>query len=201
VAITNGYCTLTEIKAALRITDSTDDTLLELSVESASRMIDGTCERVFYNAGTATRTFATERADLVQIDDCQTITTFQTSSNADYVWDTTWTVTDYQPEPLNQLVAGQTSPYTRVRISGDYDIPVASSVATVRIAGVWGYAAVPTAIKQACIIQASREFKRLDSPLGVAGFGDLGVLRVSRYLDPDVEMLVRPYVRNMHGVA
>lgn len=201
MAITNGYCTLAEIKAALRITDSTDDTLLELSVESASRMIDGTCERVFYNAGTATRVFSTERADLVQIDDCQTITTFQTSSNADFVWDTTWTVTDYQPEPLNQLVAGQASPFTRVRISGDYDIPVASSVATVRIAGVWGFAAVPTAIKQACIIQGSREYKRLDSPLGVAGFGDLGVLRVSRYLDPDVEMLVRPYVRNMHGVA
>lgn len=201
MAITNGYCTLAEIKAALRITDSVDDTLLELSVESASRMIDGTCERVFYNAGTATRVFSSERADLVQIDDCRTITTFETSSNADFVWDTTWTATDYQPEPLNQLVAGQAVPFTRVRVSGDYSIPVASSVATVRITGVWGFAAVPTVIKQACIIQGSREYKRLDSPLGVAGFGDLGVLRVSRYLDPDVEMLVRPYVRNMHGVA
>ena len=48
MAITNGYCTLVEIKAALRITDSTDDTLLENAVESASRRIDGYCGRFFY---------------------------------------------------------------------------------------------------------------------------------------------------------
>lgn len=200
MAIVNGYCSLAEIKAALRISDSVDDTLLELSVEAASRMIDGTCERVFYNAGTATRTFAAERPDLVQIDDCQSITTFRTSTNADYIYDQTFTTTDFQPEPLNQLVAGQVTPFTRVRASGDYDFPVASSVATVQIVGVWGFAAVPVAIKQATILQASREFKRFDSPLGVAGFGDMGMLRVSRYIDPDVEMLVRPYVRNIVGV-
>jgi hypothetical protein len=61
VAITNGYCSLNDIKAALRITDSTDDTLLELAVESASRMIDSVAERTFYNGGTATRQFAPMR--------------------------------------------------------------------------------------------------------------------------------------------
>ena len=30
MAITNGYCTLVEVKAALRITDALDDTLLEI---------------------------------------------------------------------------------------------------------------------------------------------------------------------------
>jgi hypothetical protein len=52
---------------------------------------------------------------------------------------------------------------------------------------------VPTAVKQACVIQSSRIFKRLDSPLGVAGFGDMGAIRVGRYLDPDVEQLLMPY--------
>jgi hypothetical protein len=48
------------------------------------------------------------------------------------------------------------------------------------------------------VIQAARIFKRNDSPLGVAGFGDMGVLRVGRSLDPDVQQLVDPYrlVRN-----
>lgn len=201
MAITNGYCSLNDIKAALRITDSTDDALLELAVESASRMIDSVAERVFYSAGTATRTFAAARDDLVQIDDCRTITTLKTSTNADYIYDQTWTVTDYQGEPLNQLVAGQSTPFTRVRATGDYNFPVASGVATVEIVGVWGFATVPTAIKQACVIQSAREFKRFDSPLGVAGYGDLGVMRVSRYLDPDVEMLVRPWMRNTNAVA
>jgi hypothetical protein len=47
-------------------------------------------------------------------------------------------------------------------------------------------------VTQACIIQASRIYKRLDSPLGVAGFGDMGAIRVGK-VDPDVAMLIRPY--------
>jgi hypothetical protein len=65
--------------------------------------------------------------------------------------------------------------------------------ALVKVTGVWGWPAVPAAISQATILQAARHFKRYDSPLGVAGFGDFGVVRVSRFLDADVQMLVEPY--------
>jgi hypothetical protein len=39
LAITNGYCTLADVKAALRIpnADTIDDTILEGNVEAASR--------------------------------------------------------------------------------------------------------------------------------------------------------------------
>ena len=57
MAITNGYATLAQVKAALRITDNTDDTLIEGSVEAASRLIDGYTLRNFYSVGTATRLF------------------------------------------------------------------------------------------------------------------------------------------------
>jgi hypothetical protein len=33
------------------------------------------------------------------------------------------------------------------------------------------------------------------TPLGVAGFGDMGAIRVSSQLDPDVAQLVMPYKR------
>jgi hypothetical protein len=65
--------------------------------------------------------------------------------------------------------------------------------ALVRITGVYGWPSVPKAVQIASVIQASRIFKRYDSPLGVAGFGDFGAVRVSRFLDPDVEQLVMPY--------
>jgi hypothetical protein len=39
---------------------------------------------------------------------------------------------------------------------------------------------------------AMRQFKRYDSPTGVMGFGDLGVMRVGR-VDPDVEKLLMPF--------
>jgi hypothetical protein len=70
----------------------------------------------------------------------------------------------------------------------------------VRITGVWGWVSIPTAVKQATILQASRIFKRNDSPLGVAGFGDMGVVRVGARLDPDVQHLVDPY-RSMRNFA
>jgi len=35
MAITNGYCTLADVKAALRIIDSVDDSLIEQSIEAA----------------------------------------------------------------------------------------------------------------------------------------------------------------------
>ena len=41
MAITNAYATLADLKGALRITDTVDDALLETSIESASRQIDG----------------------------------------------------------------------------------------------------------------------------------------------------------------
>jgi phage gp36-like protein len=52
VAITNGYCTLAELKASLNITDAVDDTALEAAITSASRMIDDYTERFFYVNGT-----------------------------------------------------------------------------------------------------------------------------------------------------
>ena len=61
-----------------------------------------------------------------------------------------------------------------------------------RVVGTFGWAAIPTAIKQATILLSMRQFKRYDSPLGIAGFGDMGAMRVSR-LDPDVEALVSPF--------
>jgi hypothetical protein len=193
MAITNGYATLAEVKSALQITDSYDDAKLELAIESASRLIDGHAQRVFYNAGTATRYYVADSSWTVPIDDLQSVTTLTTSTAANGVYDVTWSSGDYQLEPLNGYSGGLTTPYTRIRAVGDYSFPMSGGETTVKLIGVFGWAAVPTTIKQAAIIQASRIFKRLDSPLGVAGFGDLGVVRVSSRLDPDVAQLVEPY--------
>jgi hypothetical protein len=51
-------------------------------------------------------------------------------------------------------------------------------------------------VTEAVILQSSRLFTRLDSPLGIAGFGDMGAMRVSFKGDPDVNMLLSPYVRS-----
>lgn len=192
MAITNGLTTLSEVKSILRITDSVDDSLLETCIEAASRQIETHCERVF-TSGTATRVYAPQDSFITETDDIISITSIKTSSAADGVFDITWTATDYQLEPLNGLSGGLQAPYTRIRAVGDYLFTTSAEEATVQVVGVFGYGtAIPTDVKQACNLMAIRQFKRYDSPLGVAGFGDIGVVRVSR-VDPDIESLLSPY--------
>lgn len=201
MAITNGYASLNDVKAALRISDNVDDSLLEMAIESASRMIDGHAGRYFYSSGTATRIYAADDALICQTDDIAgTAITLVTDPDADGTWADTWGIGDYQLEPVNGVVDGLTTPYTRIRATGDYNFPTSSGEALVKVTAVFGFSAIPIAIKQACVIQSSRIFKRLDSPLGVAGFGDMGAVRVSRYLDPDVEQLVAPFVKHRNFV-
>ena len=191
--ITQGYATLAEVKAALRITDSIDDSLLEMAIESASRLIDAYTARSFYNAGTAARYFVADTDWLTNIDDAISITEVATDTSADGTFDIIWQASDYQLEPLNGRVDGLVVPYNAIRAVDSYTFPIWGGEGLVKVTGTWGWNAIPTAIKQATIIQSSRIFKRLDSPLGVLSSPDLGFIRVGSRLDPDVSQLVDSY--------
>jgi len=175
--------------------------LIDNCAGAASRLIDGYCNRKFWAVGSATaRVFQAEDSFYCSIDDISgTAITLQTSTNADGVFDTTWTSTDWQLEPLNGDLDGITWAYDKIRAVGDYLFPTVNanygSQALVKVTANFGWPYVPEPVTQATIIQASRLFKRYDSPLGVAGFGDMGAIRVSRALDPDVAQLVEPYRR------
>lgn len=194
MALTNAYATLNEVKQAMSIpvSDTVDDTMLEIAIESASRAIDSYTNRNFYSSGTATRLYSPTSNYVCEIDDLATFVSLNTIDQDD-AFTVSWTSSDYQLEPLNGIVDGMPTPYTRIRAIGDYLFDPLMGEATVQVTGVFGYASTPIEIKQACLIQASRLMKRLDSPLGVAGFGDLGVVRVSSRLDPDVAQLIDPY--------
>ena len=203
MTITNGYATRNQVKAALRIgtADTLDDDLIDNCVGAASRLIDGYCNRRFWQSGTAeARVFQAEDSFYCSIDDIAgTALTLKTSTQADGTFDLTWKVSDYQLEPLNGNLDGLTWSYDKIRAVGDYLFPTVNAnygeQALVQVTAIFGWPAVPEPITQATIIQASRIFKRYDSPLGVAGFGDLGAIRVSRFLDPDMAQLVEPYRR------
>jgi hypothetical protein len=203
MTISNGYATRNQVKAALRIgtADTLDDDLIDNCVGAASRLIDGYCNRRFWQTGTAeARVYQAEDSFYCSIDDIAgTALTLKTSSQSDGTFDVTWKVSDYQLEPLNGNLDGLTWSYDKIRAVGDYLFPTVNAnygeQALVQVTAVFGWPAVPEPITQATIIQASRIFKRYDSPLGVAGFGDLGAIRVSRFLDPDMAQLVEPYRR------
>jgi hypothetical protein len=201
--INQGYATRNQVKAALRIgtADTLDDDLIDNCVGAASRLIDGYCNRKFWQSGTAeARVFQAEDSFYCSIDDIAgTALTLKSSTQADGTFDLTWKVSDYQLEPLNGNLDGLTWSYDKIRAVGDYLFPTVNAnygeQALVQVTAIFGWPSVPEPITQATIIQASRIFKRYDSPLGVAGFGDLGAIRVSRFLDPDMAQLVEPYRR------
>ena len=193
MALTNAYCTLNQVKASLRIpvSDTVDDELIELAINSASRDIDQATERQFYSTS-ATRIYTPRDSYMTDIDDLVSLTTLKTSTAADGIFDVTWTATDYQLEPLNGIAGGIEVPANAIRAVGDYTYPISGGEATVQVTGTFGFATAPVAIEQATVLLASRIFKRNDSPGGVMGFGDIGVVRVSR-IDPDIDRLIMPY--------
>jgi hypothetical protein len=200
MAITNGYATLAEVKLAARIQDTIDDALLELSIESASRDIDAYTERVFFSTGATavTRIYIPQDLYLLETDDIISVNTIKSDSTGEGGFDLTWDEADYQLEPLNGIAGGITTPFTRIRAVGSKLWPIYeprdinAGQASVQITGVFGFASIPIAVKQATVLAALRAYKRYESPTGVLGFSDMGVVRVGR-LDPDVQRLIDPY--------
>lgn len=117
----------------------------------------------------------------------------KTDQGDDGTFETTWASTDYQLEPLNLLEGDSYSPYWRIRAVEGRVFPCSSRRAALQVTAAWGWTAVPADVKQAALIKAARVWMRKDSPQGVAGFGEFGVVRISRQQDPDVADLLDPF--------
>ncbi len=200
MTITNGYTTLLTVKTALGIPvdERDDDFYLEATIESVSRMIDNHTGRRFY-AETDTRYYAPISIDEIYTDDLLTVTTLKTDDDADGTFETTWTTSDYHLLPFNAATGGR--PYTRIETSGygSYSFPVGTKKA-VQIAGSFGYcttANLPKPVAEACKLQSIRLFKRKDAPFGVIAGGEMQQSMSIPDLDPDVKMLLSPYVRRV----
>jgi len=104
--------------------------------------------------------------------------TVETSDNG-----VTWTEltedTDYRTYPDNAFTLSR---------------PVEAFVADewpawVRVTARWGWPAVPAQVAEATLRTAARAYRRKDSPDGVAGSSDWGLIRVPN-LDPDVRQML-----------
>lgn len=196
MAITNGYTTLADLKAALRLTDNVDDSLLERAIESASRRIDGYCGRWFYKtSATAVNIYPINEYLVAFPDDVSnTSITIKIDTNADGTYATTLTQgVDYILEPTDAALRGY--PYTHARMVGGQTFPleVTPSFPTVQVTAQWGWNAVPSDVSQACVLLSMRQFARLNAALGVVGFADMAI--TVRAVDPDVRDLLNQYVK------
>lgn len=194
MALTNAYCTLSDLKTSLGIDDIQDDVSLEAAIMAASRMVDDYTGRFFYKDGTSgspvTRYYTAQDWWTTNVDDIITISEIATDDNFDQQYTTVWATSDYMVEPINNPRRGW--PYTRLLAIGAYIFPF-NLPQSVRVRGVWGWSSVPYEVQMATKIQASRLFVRRQSPFGIAGSPELGTVRLGSRLDPDVEVLLRPF--------
>lgn len=202
------YCSLAELKAQLRITDTVDDAALAISITAASRAIDQYCNRFFgQDASTSARVYTYHGGYIagriaLPIDDIMDTTGMSVVLDLDYdgVFDQALTLNvDYDMWPWN--APANSEPYTAIVLRPRAVAWFPWWARGVQVTAKHGWTAVPVPVKQACLIQASRFFMRRDSWYGVAGSPDVGSeIRLLASLDPDVQAMLGT-VRRWWGLS
>lgn len=166
---------------------------MTLALEAASRSVDRYCGRQFgVLSAVAARLYTAEwnyaaNAHEVIIDDVMTTTGMIVESE-----DTA--VTDYTLLPLN--AAGNSRPWTMIR----FGETVSTTLGQIEVTALWGWTAVPDAVKAATLLQASRLFKRKGAPFGIAGSPEMGSeMRLLAKIDPDVAVMLSDYRRRWYA--
>lgn len=154
--------------------------------------------------GFSPRRYVSNDPWLVEVDDISSPWGMTVLSDyaGDGTYGTEWDIQDYQLEPVNGIMQGQSGwPFTKIRairslyfpVWGGISYPKPYTQALVYITAQWGWAAVPTDVNQAAIIQSVSTFKASDVPFGATPFPETGVIRLKEALHPTAERLLRSY--------
>lgn len=188
------YATLAELKHALSpgIADTVDDAELGLALSAASRAIDDYCGRQFGQLDAAApRYYQSTSAGTaaVVIDDLMDTTGLVVKTgDGQGTFPTTLTL-DSQVRLFPWNAAADGRPW--IMLVGIGGTRWTRGERTVEVTARWGWTDVPSQVKQACLIQAARIFKRKDAPFGILGSPELGSeIRLLDRLDPDVAVLL-----------
>lgn len=182
-----------EAEAWVRVDDHVDSDELDLIVSTSSRAIDDHCNRQFGKVDAVEHRFYTPWWDyergrwVVDIDDLMTTTDAVVTLGGE-------TLTDYVLEPRNAAAEGK--PWTRLVIGSSSSSLTTGEDYDLDALALWGWTAVPNAVRTAWRLQTSRLLSRRDSPYGVAGSPQDGSeLRLLSKLDPDVAVSLRGFRR------
>lgn len=202
MAIGDDYAILADLKQLIGITDADDDDLLNDALAAASRGVTKFCRRQFNKVTVASpRKFYPALPRKVRVDDFHTSTDLvvKIDQDDDGTFGTTLDAADYQLEPLGGVVDGEDGwPFSTIRIVDGTLFPRGHRPA-VEVTAQWGWDSVPAPVKRATLAVAEELFKLKDAPFGVAGFGDMGSIRVRE--NPKVAMMLAPYRRHAVLVA
>ncbi|TQN30611.1 gp6-like head-tail connector protein [Haloactinospora alba] len=186
MAIGDPYASLAELKARLSIVDTEDDDALNGALAAASRGVNQFCQRQFNKSTTASdRQFAATTSTLLLVDDFHTTTDLVIDGDP-------YDSGTHTLEPLGGIVDGEPGwPYWRIR-GADFS-------GVVEVTAQWGWAEVPESITEATLMTAIEIFKMKDSPFGVQGNAEMGLIRIRE--NHRVSQILAPYRRRAVAVA
>ena len=196
------YASTSELASLVRIGDTVDDAQLGLAIATASRAIDHATGRQFGQCAAVEVRYYQARWDgpghrwTVEVDDLMTSTGLAMSvdvlerGNYSFTVDTAYVGL----RPSNAVAKGR--PWTNLTILPTSPTQMSDAKDAIKVTAQWGWTAVPSTIKHATLLQASRFLARRDAPFGVAGSPDAGSeMRLLAKVDPDVAVAVAPYRR------
>lgn len=197
MALGDLYIDAEDLKNRLDIDDDEDMVRLVGAVDAATHGVNTFCGRQFNDAGSVTaRVFKATSDCLAYVDDFSTTTglVIKTDDDDDGIYERTWTTSDYELEPLNGVVDGVPGwPYWRIRHVGTGRGFPQLRRAGLQVSARWGWAAVPANVTEATRIAAEEIFKLRDTPFGVGGYGDFGVIKVRD--NPFTSRMLKKYQR------
>lgn len=134
----NLYAFRDDVKARAGLSDTDDDSILDMVLPSVSRQIDAWCGRPFFTV-LGTRYFTAERPGDLFVPDLVSVSALKTDTAADRTYATTWAATDFDLEPFNAAEDSPPGPYWRIRRVPGGDYGLLTSQRGVSITGRWGY--------------------------------------------------------------
>lgn len=201
---TTRYATVTELRERIGTAGGSftaaENALHEDALDSASRVVDRYCRRFFgqSDSGTA-RVFTARYFDCLTLPDLVSVSAVKTDTTGDGSYDTTWSASDYHLEPKDGAsLTGEARPYTKIRVStltGTAWNTFPLTQYGVQITGVWGWPAVPDAVRMATILTAMQWLQQEQTPSAVHASAELGRFIVEPELHPAAAMRLRPYRR------
>lgn len=197
------YVTAADLRAYLADVDVAivSNAELDLLAQSASGEVDGWCGRTFDQSTLTPRVFAPVNRYRVDVDDISMMSgvTVAEDRDDDGVFETPVSLLSLQAEPVNAISDGVTGwPVTSLRlVDGSTWANPRYRSHTVQVTAQWGWSAVPEQVKRATLLIAAELHKMEEAPLGVAGFGDFGPVRVRQM--PQVPRLLGRF-RRLPGV-
>lgn len=200
------YATTEELAAFVRIGDDLDDVQVALAIAAASRAIDRATRRQFGAVSVAAaRTYTawydqTRERWVVPIDDLMSTSGLAVAFDSDGDETYSSTITAHSLRPANAAQIGR--PWEELVILPGSAVTPTDADNAVEVTALWGWSAVPDAVKQAALLQAARVLARRGSPFGVAGSPEMGSeMRLLAKVDPDVEVALRAYRRRTGAVV